>query len=478
MTEQTVWKRLKIQSFLEEDTRILQQPISQIHESGSSGGVYSEKPTQNYPFIPPQVGWLYTIDMDDGIFSVSLVNYSTRSFHLTNIPRGLFLYSSATSTKETWMENGYHVFINPVPNLHLVAAKWLNPAFITLYQSYAPKLRPLHTMPSIDTFPVRKYLRLVLLKHFFDKHQSVFRRIGNNKPIHMSMFRQLVYGIVNLARSSVEVSFRTGERTAFGTNSIIDSGNHPNATEYWVDGVLIIQEWNISVTEIFQAAVVKAVKITSGYPPAQGTIPSAVICSLNAIVFVYIQGEEVSHTHHLHFFPHSTIYEPDEVQTAGVLALLDIFYRPPPSPPAAPLSFPGPFKHLPTEICQDIFFYASSSTRSALRASCRLFRAISHDHGVKVGDHYLQQRSAENGSTAFIGSMEYYECPERELVRTMYTRRTVVYLIQQSGNDMTDVVALRLPDSQVIKFVLPVVAGVKSEGFPPEPQVAPWAQGT
>lgn len=481
LTAEIAWKRLKSQHFIEEDIRLLQLQDQGNGFSTIRYGGYWQSPSRYYPDIPYQVDWIYIVNLDSDKFLVSIIDYGTRVFCLKNIPRWLFESSSATTVENTWIGNDYRILIDPVYRLHLAAScrpAEPDPALVALYQSCTPQLRPLHFIPGKETFPVRKYLRLLLLKHFFKTHQATFGDVNNFKhSFFIRVFHLLAYVIVNLARSAVEVGFQhvTSQNTPAHCetekNGIIDPGCQPPATtEYWIDGVLVILERDISTMENLQAAIGKAIQITnaSGCSPTRGTIPSAVICSLSAIVLVYIRGNEISHTSNLHFFPHHTIYNEDEAETDGVLALLDIFYRP--SPPAEPQSFPGPYKHLPTEICQNIFFYACPSTRSALGASCRVFRDISHDYGVRIGDYYFQRQSEENGGSAFIGSVDGFVHRNSVRVRATCTRRTVVYLVADIYYDHHRAI-LCMPDSQVLRPVLPLASGEEDKEFPPKLRV-------
>lgn len=126
------------------------------------------------------------------------------------------------------------------------------------------------------------------------------------------------------------------------------------------------------------------------------------------------------------------------VMSDSVLVLLYTLFQP--SRIAEPRSFPGPYKYLPTEICQKSFSCACPATRSALEASCCLFCAISKDYGLPVGDFYLQKRAAEHGATAFVGEIHVADDSTVSMTTTKlsrnyigptgrYTRRTIVHLV-------------------------------------------------
>lgn len=278
---------------------------------------------------------------------------------------------------------------------------------------------------------------------FYNENRGLFHDVQTRHAFANHTFRELAYSIINLARSTVEVGLLCDN----GYNKPEEYGWQPTSLEHWIDDILVVLDTNISTMENLHAAIGKAIKLTNARASSKAvsTAPSAIICSLSAIVLVYIRGDEISHTPNMYFFPWHAKWYDDTAVSDGVLALFDIFYRPP--SPNEPQSYPGPIKYLPTEICQHIYSYACPLTRIALEASCRLFRGIANDHGLYLGGCYFQKRSEENGSTTFVGEVSRHPSTP--------TRRTLVYLDTQHDPRPVYWAVMRMPNSLVVKLVLP-----------------------
>lgn len=71
----------------------------------------------------------------------------------------------------------------------------------------------------------------------------------------------------------------------------------PKTAKYWVDGVLVILDNDITTTGNLHAAIGKAVQITNDRSSSSTckVTTSAIILSIAAIVLVTIQGDSVSH---------------------------------------------------------------------------------------------------------------------------------------------------------------------------------------
>lgn len=363
-----------------------------------------------------------------------------------------------------------------------------DPAHITEYESCSTQLLPSRLFPGVDTFPVRKHLRLVLLRLFYRRHISRFLHANHNRDVSaVRDLYELVFTIINLARSTVEFRLQrdAGDSTPAESrhNRSLPkylSAELPANPEYWIDDILVIVERDISTAENLHAAIGKAVLLTSART-SRPTTPSAIICSLSAIVLVYISGTAVSHTANLNFFPQFLCRIDDTIDSTGVLALLDTFYRP--TLPAVPQSYPWPYHHhLPTEICQAIFHHASPATRTALESSCRLFRGISHDHGVRVGQCYFQKGSRDKGDPAFGGEIYGTENNVvygagkgvwgKKAASAAYTRRTVVYLAAAGRTAMGGYwPALVMPDGRVVRLDLAKLAAKERAATAPG---MPW----
>lgn len=245
-----------------------------------------------------------------------------------------------------------------------------DPALITEYRSRAAELLPCRSFPGVS---VRKQLRLVLLRLVYRTHFMRFYYVNHNRDAtsggHPS---ELVFTIVNQARSTVKFRLQRDRSDSTAAESRRDRsvprdlyGNLPTTPEHWVDGILVVLEPDISTAENLHAAIEKEILLTDARGRRPTSTPSTIIYSLSAIVLVYIRGTAVSHTANLNFFPQLLCRIADTIDSTGVPALLDTFNRLP--HPAAPQSFPAPFKHLPTEICQEIFYHGQ---RWGRRAGC------------------------------------------------------------------------------------------------------------
>lgn len=480
------WKRLKIIHFAEEDTRLLSLPVS----NKSTYGGYIWKPTRHFPICPPQAKWIYIIDLDNDILRVFLADFASRMLDLRNLPRWLFECAAPSSHGPCRIDDGKHVFMDPLPRAHLppsnVSAQPDRTA-LDYYHRCTPKLRPVHKFPGLEMFDVRMHFRLALLTIFYNGLLEMFHAIKHQRsPRVTDNFHTLAYSIINLARSSVEVRLLYNKGYSTATESTrgrrVDPRDPyaplPSASECWIEDVLVVLDQDISTKENLHAAIGRAIQRTRAganssaehTTPTDQTRPTAIICSLTALVLVYIRGGEVSHTPNLEFFPQYSTHDADSVASDGVFALFDIFYRP--SQLAEPRAFPRRYKHLPTEICQLIFAHACPSTRNALESSCRLFHGISHDHGLRVADCYLQKRSYEGGTTSFVG--ESYVIPGKVWGKAgatypggrarydpqagKYTSRTIVHLVPgQSRFGPVYRTFLMMPDSSIVKLQMPLL---------------------
>lgn len=472
------WKSSKIEYYAQENIRLRPLPISYQGRCGR----YIEKPGFHFTNIPSGIKWAYIIDLDMQIFRVMLVGYSSRMYRLDNIPRWLFQLAAGPSPGSRCFDDGKHLLLDPVDRSHLSVHEVLSEpdqTFLALYHSRTPKLCARPSPPGADAFPIRQQFRLVLLMMFYNGQRVMFHHASYQRTeLSIPLFYLLAYTGINLTRSRVEVRLEPDQRYNGSSKSIRRKGKStqykklPSTPECWMDGVLVVVEPDLSTKENHHAAIGKVIHLMSARAGSHvvddNTRPTAIICSLCSIVLVYIRGEEVTYTPNMEFFPHHNSRSVDTVASEGIFALFDIFYRP--AQLADPVSFPSPFNHhLPTEICQNIFSRACPATRTALETSCRLFRLISHDHGLHVINCYLQKRSAEKGSTAFLG--ECYDVPEPvppgidsrdpEVdvgpMRGEYTRRTIVeFIIGQTRFGPVYGTFLVMPDSNIVRLDMPV----------------------
>lgn len=441
-------------------------------------GGYTCKPNEAFPQRPPNTKWVYTIDLHAKTFRVSLEGYANRIFRLDNPPRSLF-ESTTAAPRESSVRKDIQVFIDPVARAHLPSfdhSASADPALLAFYQTCASKLCEIPPFPDVDSLSVQIQLRLVLLTEFYNEHKSGFHCVNHSRSSFVaSVFPRLVHDIIDLTRSSVEVRFmqrRVQTALIHPRHTPVaesESDGWPDAlNEYWIDGVLLILELDISTMENLHAAIGRAIQLINTRPTTVNLstefttpIPSAVICSLTSIVLVYINGEEITHTGNLELFPQHSPCLTETVASDGILALIQTFFRP--SQLSAPRVFPARHNQLPTEIMQLIFSFAAPATRSALVASCRLFRAISLYHGVRIGDCYLQRRSPEHGSSAFVGECYalkgYWLSPRGTQTRGTYrvfgryTTHTVInFAPRERWKDQGYFTILIQPDWGIVKL--------------------------
>lgn len=224
------WKRLKIQHFLQESVRLLTVTEPNINSQLDNPFYgYIERPTNRFPTGKAyRVEWIYVFDLDNNTFSVGVPYHIRRIFHLQHIPRSLFDPETSPNGEISEMQQ-YRVLLDPVPRAHLASISVPvepNTALVDLYQSCSPHIQPLLSIPDAAAFPIRKYLRLHLSRIFSDSHRGVLEWIhtGEQARPHYSIsitepvsllelrFRQMVYGMVHLSSSSVEVQFKTDRR--------------------------------------------------------------------------------------------------------------------------------------------------------------------------------------------------------------------------------------------------------------------------
>lgn len=216
---------------------------------------------------------MYIIDLDQNTFLVAIARYWTRVFRLDNLPRSLFESAVARSTTAYRMEDDFTIFLDPVSRIHLPSSDTAaepDPVLLALYHTSSPKLRPSTPFPGVDTFSLRKHLRLVLLSIVFRKHVATFCRVNHIQDAYSTRgFHELIYTIVNLARSSVEVRLQRdqcdktpAESTRGRTAPRFLYDALPTTPEYWIDGVLVILEREITTLEALHAAIGNAVRLS------------------------------------------------------------------------------------------------------------------------------------------------------------------------------------------------------------------------
>lgn len=320
------WKQLKIQHFVQESVRLLTiaEPKFNSQLDNPFYG-YINKPTNGFPAEEAySVQWTYIFDLDNDTFSVGVPYHNRRMFHLQHIPRSLFDPQTSPNGEIFEMQQ-YRVLLDPVPRAHLASISVPvepNTALVDLYQSCSPHIQPLLSIPDVATFHIRKYLRLHLSRIFSDSHRGVLQWIHTGKQArpHYSTsitepasllelrFRQMVYGMVHLSSSSVEVQFKTDRRYKYPVEwkylRDIDQEKPlqwpvPDA-EYWIGNILVIQEMAMSTAENLHAAIGKAIQvinarsprptISSGDPPQ---LVRAVIISTSCLVVVDVCGSRV-----------------------------------------------------------------------------------------------------------------------------------------------------------------------------------------
>lgn len=470
---------------MEESIRLLDVPEPKINgQSDDRFYGYFCRPTDGFPTkIAPCVQWIYVFDLDNDTFSVGIPFYIRRIFHLQHIPRSLFDPQTSPDGEISEMQQ-YRVLLDPVPRAHLAGLSVpVEPdrALVDLYHSSSPVIQPLPSIPDVATFPVRKYLRLYLGRIFSDSHRRVLRWIYDGKQTRGYFtgplpeptgllglrFRQMVYGMVNLASSGVEVEFKIDRRYKSTIEWEYFKDKHqekppqwpvPDA-EYWIGDILIIPEMAMSTAENLHSAIGKAVQIVNArYPkpaiPSDATprLVRALIISASCLAVVDICGSQVTHTPNM---PLDTRYHP---LTSGACVLHDILYKPEPRPP--PTSVPI----LPVEICQKIYHFTDQYAKPNLGMSCRLFRGIAYDYGPLISEWYLQGVRKRGAGYIFIAVADRGAHVTGGKVRQMPRRRALVYVNEQF-TDFRPIhrVVLRKPEGECIELQMPLLGVMVGE---------------
>lgn len=476
LTSYAEWKSKKIQHFLTEDMRLHSLSPPQPNDSSANPfHGYLARPTPHFPTDYASYGqWIYVVDLDNETFSVGIPFHIRRVFHLRQVPRMLF-DPKPTTTGEISGFDYYRVLIDSVPRGILAGIsvpREPDPALIELYHSCAPQINPLPSVDASATLPVRKHLRLCLGAIYISGHVTALRGIHTNyaalddetkPPGWLSgplgfRFRQLVYGIVSLYSSTLEVHFRVDRRynSSAQWHRYHDQDQWapltwiPPIGEYWIGDILIVPEVAISTTECLQAAIGKAVQLinarNSTTSDATPVSTRALIISLNSLVVVDVCGKTLTHT------PNMTLLVRYHSITDGMRTLLDILFTPPPHP--APQSFP----RLPVEMCRNVFRQAAEDTRHSLALTGRLFRGIAYDYGPRISEWNLQAVPRPEAYWAFTAVADRGVHIMGGKVRHVPARREQVVVSAGMGKFRPiHRVVLRKPDGDTIELQLPLV---------------------
>lgn len=270
LIDRTAWRTSRISHFDAEDFR-----LAGLHRSDEPTlGGYIEEPNRDFPERPPGARWMYVIDLQYETRYVSLEDCSSRMFCLDNLPWWLFESAAAVPLGLYTIEHEKQLFIAPVSVVYLLSFEFSQvPGMVLLAhcESYASKLCHLPRFPGVEVFPVRMYLRLILITHFHNEHVQLFRSVNNVQgPMSMEVFRWLLYCIVKLSRSRVEVCFRKDDELDDPPDHtyIVNKWDESYAALYampqnWVDGLPIVLERDISTTENLHAAIGKAIQLST-----------------------------------------------------------------------------------------------------------------------------------------------------------------------------------------------------------------------
>lgn len=361
-----------------------------------------------------------------------------------------------------------------VPRAHLVGISVpveADAALVELYHQYSPQVVELPTLPDLATLPVRKYLRLALASMFSDGHFKLLQTIHSGKLTQTSIrdpnmrehrFRQMVYGIVNLMSSSVEVHFQRDRRypsTAAWNYFRKRDQESPLCwtaplAEYWIGDILILPEMEMTTAENLHAAIGKAVQLvntrtTQAGPTSGEDAPRTIracILSLRAITIVDICGDKLTHT------PNMPLLNRYNHATVGRRALLETLYTP------APRAFAASIPPLPVEIWQNVYRLAEQHDKCTLAVSCRLFRGIAYDYGPVISEWALRKPCPRGKSLAFVAAADRNMHIIGGSVRYVPVRTEVVY-VNDSGRDFRPIyrVVLRWPSGRPLELQIPLV---------------------
>lgn len=440
---------------------------------------YWVKPERGFPTerVPWLVLWIYVVDLDSETLSVGIAFYKRRLFHLRNLPRSLFDRLPTPSGELSEMQD-YRVLVDPVPRAQLAGfsvSVGADAALVKLYQSYSSRTEPLPTLPNLTALPIRKYLRLRLARIFCEGHSTVLKTIrdGNRTPggsidssgqdtnVLERPFRQMVYGMVNIMSSCVEVQFQTERRydsTAEWQSCSTRDEQKPLTwqtppAEYWIADILIIPAMEIATTESLHAAIGKAIQLINTRPtqpkPTDDIDPPptirALIVSLSAVVVVDICGAKLTYT------PHMPLLIRFNQLSSGLCALLEVLYTPAPRPLVTAIP------PLPVELWQMVYSHAGYDVKSKLAVTSRLFRGIAYDYGPRIGEWSLQGPLPKHLSLEFMAVADRGVHIIRGKVTHVPFRSEQVEVT--TGTDFRAIyrVVLRRPSGEALELQMPLV---------------------
>lgn len=436
------------------------------------------------------VQWIYVVDLDSNTLSVGLPYDTRRVFHLRNIPRSLF-DSQLSPSGEILQMGQYRVLIDAVPFAHLAGISVpVEPeaALVELYQSYSSRTEILPSPPNLATLPVRKYFRLCLAAIFSHNHLTALKTIRNGKTTGGSTmdssaqkcFRQMLYGMVNIMSSGVEVQFKidrgyrpTEEWSFYRPNDQDGPLMWPTPpAEYWIGDILIIPAMEMTTCENLQAAIGKAIHLintrttepgrTGDNDPPQSI--RALIVSLSAVVVVDICGSKLIQT------PIMPLIARYHDVTPGLCALLEILYTPVPRPLANSIC------PLPVELWRRVYSLAEHDIKFKLGATSRLFRGIAYDYGLRIGEWSLQRPRPSEEGLACVAAADRRVQTIGRTVRDLPARSAVVYVSTFHTHPIYRIVLMR-PTGEALELQMPLVGVNVSRNWAGGRGESKWCDG-
>lgn len=235
--------------------------------------------------------------------------------------------------------------------------------------------------------------------------------VNGDSQADICIFRQLVYGLLNICDLSTGLSFERVWLTSLYESFIgsgrfaIPSWDYPDSSAYILSSVISVLEPRMKILEFLQAAIGKAVSIAKTRPESD----TALILCFDSVAVVYFTRTNsiltISHTNNLLFCPVFYHYPLENMPNTGIDAVLHTFashVREPCCTTPAPL---------PTELWEDVFRYSDASAKNSLGRTCRFFHSISKQ--LPRFDNWTLERACKDYNTVFVAMRD----GERGIVR-------------------------------------------------------------
>lgn len=387
-------------------------------------------PSRSYPQGGHWAEWIYVIDLDQNVFHVTNSNSDAEfgnggspEFRLDHIPRWFFGQEWAPAHLDLRTPNP--LLTGSALNVpveywadYLLGIPTPQPELLELFRSFSPQ--PVLSIPPAAHVPAWRRLQLQLLHKLVKFFLRSFYDTLSSQKKSPFVLKQLAYAVLGLTQGPAAMKFhstntphkRLYRNLRWGIQT--PDWEPPSTDSYWLSGVLILLDENIYCRAAQPAAIARAVQLAC--PTHNSPDAVAVIFSVCCIIIVNIhqtpQGPEVSYSVNLSLLDFGNLNGASgkeylelirdvNCDTPGIQALLNLFSARS-LVSRLPLSRP---RNLPTEICEQIFRCADTTSQYALEQSCSLFRGIAGQY-PQVGEWMLMKCVGEDNFVGFHRSSQ------------------------------------------------------------------------